>query len=60
MDTALRDDLPAEGSETHDLLRHTSINDFLLLLGYMGIVEHIIFVEPRALLHGSHFHRSLP
>jgi hypothetical protein len=34
MDAALRDDLSVEGSETHDLLRHTSINDFLLLLGY--------------------------
>eukprot|EP00978_Attheya_sp_CCMP212_P013508 scaffold33937_cov66-Attheya_sp.AAC.1 len=57
MDAAVRDELPAEGSETHDLLRHTSINDFLLLLGYMGIVEHIIFVEPpwSLLMKNVHF-----
>lgn len=46
MAATMRENLPAEGPETHDLLRHTCVNDFLLLLGYMGIVEHIIFVEP--------------
>mmetsp|Transcript_16777 Transcript_16777/g.41925 ORF Transcript_16777/g.41925 Transcript_16777/m.41925 type:complete len:711 (-) Transcript_16777:2614-4746(-) len=39
--------LPPEFTpEEIELLEHSKINDFLLFLGYMGIVEHIIFVEP--------------
>ena len=37
---------PANTDEDFELLEHSVINDFLLLLGYMGIVDHIIFVEP--------------
>ena len=42
----LRKDLPSTTEEAHSLIGHSLINDFLLLLGVMGIVEHIIFIEP--------------
>lgn len=50
--------LPPENTdEDLQLLKHSLINDFLLLLGYMGIVDHIIFVEPpwSLLLHYAHY-----
>lgn len=37
---------PERSDEDIELLEHSVINDFLLLLGYIGIVEHIVFVEP--------------
>ena len=50
--------LPSEHTpEDTELLEHSVINDFLLLLGYMGIVEHVVFVEPpwSHLLKGAHY-----
>ena len=52
------DNIPPEHTdEDFDLLEHSAINDFLLLLGYMGIVGHIIFVEPpwSQLFHHAHY-----
>ena len=43
---SLMQELPKTKSGIHGLVRHTRINDFLLLLGYMGILDHIIFIEP--------------
>jgi hypothetical protein len=51
--------LPPENTEESlELLEHTAINDFLLLLGYMGIVDHIIFVEPPWSFLINHAHHT--
>lgn len=53
----LRTRLPSTMSGDFALIEHSVINDFLLLLGYMGIVEHIVFVEPpwSVLLRDAHY-----
>ncbi len=50
--------LPDEYSpQEMEILEHSEINDFLPFLGHMGIVEHIIFIEPpwAILLEHAHY-----
>lgn len=53
----LRTLLPSTKNGNYAFIGNSLINDFLLLLGYMGIVEHMVFVEPpwSVLLQEAHY-----